>query len=292
VGRLVGLALVSAILGCYPEFSFVADDAGTSPIDTSVVDVANDAIFPADDTTSPMVDTAVVDTAKADTFVPPMDTAPPPDGCAALSGWAFCRDFDDASSVGAGWVGTYTTGTSAVFLDSYRSRSPTVSMKSSVGPSTGESAGNVHTKFTASTALRPMAIDLWAWFDKVPTGDGPLFVKLTRESANRGISIYLGLNGLAVDVNEPGGTQNYPMPGTLSASRWYHIRLETVLTASTTSGWFKLYVDDMATPKLTKTGIGTTTVDGTDVKLNVGYYIATAPVGYNAWIDDVAFYWL
>jgi len=135
-----------------------------------------------------------------------------------------------------------------------------------------------------------MAVDFWVYVDVVPTGSGPMLIKISRASANRGVSLYLGGGGLAVDVNAPSGTTNHRMPGGLSAGRWYHVRFATVLS-STSAGWFKLYVDDMAMPALERAG-ATTTVDGTDVKLNVGLYDGSNATAVKAWYDDVAFHWL
>jgi hypothetical protein len=70
-----------------------------------------------------------------------------------------------------------------------------------------------------------------------------------------------------------------------------HVRFETMLS-ETTTGWFKLYVDDLSAPKLERAGIATTTVTATDTKINVGLYDGSNVTAVKAWFDDVAFFWL
>lgn len=301
VKRWLGLALLSMISGCYPEFGFVASDAApsdtasvsdTSLPDTFVADTSADSIFPGEETApdTAIADSEIADTAKADTFVPPADTGPLI-GCASSTA-AFCRDFESVSSVSSGWDGSYLRGGGVLNLDTTRSRSASHSMYSFLPVVSTEASANVHKAFIASSATRPMALEFWVYFDVIPTGTGPLVTKITRDMANRGVAIYVGYNTFAVDVNSPTGTVNFRMPaGAVSAGRWMHVRFETMLSATTT-GWFKLYVDNMTTPALERSSIATTTVTATDTKINVGLYDGSNALAIKAWYDDVAFYWL
>jgi hypothetical protein len=299
VRRSLGLALLSMISGCYPEFGFAPSDAEPADThsisDTTVVDTAIDGIFPSEDVAdsaafdSWMPDTLLPDTFTPDTFMPPVDTGPPV-GCTS-SAAAFCRDYEGVSSVISGWDDSYLRGGGVLNLDSTRSKSPTHSMYSFLPVVSTEASANVHKAFLASSATRPMALDFWVYFDVIPTGTGPLVTKITRDAANRGVSIYVGYGTFAVDVNSPTGTVNIRMPGTVSAGRWMHVRFETMLSATTT-GWFKLYVDNMMTPALERSSIATTTVTATDTKINVGLYDGSNALAIKAWYDDVAFFWL
>lgn len=290
----VALVLLPAIVGCYPEFGFAPRDADPPTDDTAVVDAiandaSNDAIFPVDDTA------ASTDSASPDTFVPPtdmgVDTTPPPSGCAGLSGWTFCRDFDSATTPGSGWVDTYIVGGGSLTFDTTYFRSATKSLRSSLPASSGvESAGNAHTTLTASSESRQVALDFWVRFSVVPSGDGPMFAKIARASSSRGVTLYVGRNSIAVDASGPTSTTNYPLPRSLSTNTWYHVRLETLL--STTSGSFKLFVDDMTTAAVQKSGIPTAGGTGVDIKINAGFYNAGTVSAMNAWFDDVAVYWL
>lgn len=287
---MAALWLLPTIVGCYPEFGFVAEDAGATPVaDTSVDDaLPSDAIFPTDDTA------VATDTAKPDTYVPPADTgtdAPKPSGCAGLSGWTFCRDFDSATTPGSGWVDTYLVGGGSLTLDSMYYRSASRSLRSSLPATTSaESAANAHTTLTAPSESTQVALDFWVRFSAIPSGDGPMFAKIARASSSRGITLYVGRNSIAVDASGPTSTTNYPLPRALSTNTWYHVRIETLL--SPTNGSFKLFVDDMTSPAVQKSAIPTASGTGVDIKINAGFYNAGTVSAMNAWFDDVAVYWL
>jgi hypothetical protein len=67
------------------------------------------------------------------------------------------------------------------------------------------------------------------------------------------------------------------------------VRLETLLT-TTSTGWFKLYVGDMTTQAVQKSGIETAGGTGNDVKINAGYYNNGTVSSMDSWFDDVAVY--
>src|SRR5205085_7583876 len=114
--------------------------------------------------------------------------------------------------------------------------------------------------------------------------------KLSRGAGGRGLALYMGKSHLAVDAMGPSSTTNHEMVGALPINTWVHIRLEAVL--SSTSGSFKLFIDDMTTPNVSKSGIPTTNSGGTDVKVNLGLYNSDPDPARKAWFDDVQFDWM
>jgi hypothetical protein len=306
-GGFAAVPLIAA--GCaFPDYAFearndvgVTVDSATSPGDTNVVsDSSSDVIFPTDDTSMPpgdstvtMMDTTVVDTGTPPDTTPVMDTAPPKMGCAALSSM-FCRDWDSSGATAfTGWMGNYIRGGGSITVDTSVFRSGPRAMMSTIPASDGvtEVSANVDQQFTAPSATKGWYYDFWARFETIPSISGPLVAKVSRYSSGRGLALYLGKDHLGVDAMGPSGTTGYQMVGTLTPGAWVHIRLEGVL--STTSGSFKLFVNDMVTPNISKSGIPTTSADGTDVKINLGFYNSEPdPSTRKAYFDDVQFDWM
>lgn len=289
--------------GCaFPDYTFATrtDSAtvapeDTSAIDSSIADTESDSIFPTDDTApgdSTVKDTTVVDTTPPkDTMV--VDTGPPKTGCAVLSSM-FCRDWDSSGATAfTGWMGNYIRGGGGLTVDTVIFRSGPRSLQALLPANDGsfEASANLDHTFTATSESKGMYLDFWARFDGIPGVSGPLVAKLSRGAGGRGLALYLGKGHFAVDAMGPAGTTNYEMTGVLPSNTWIHVRLEAVLSM-TTSGSFKLFIDDMTTPNVSKSGIATTNSGGTDVKLNLGFYNSDPDSGRKAWFDDVQFDWM
>lgn len=295
--------LVVIAAGCaFPDYAFAPEtpretaieEADSAP-DGSIADTATDGIFPLDDTTTETsADTAVVDTAKPDTKPDTMmsDTGSKT-GCAASTAM-FCRDWDASGGTPTtGWEDSYLTGGGGLFLDGAFTVSSPKSLLSALPSSAGgaDLSASLQASFTAPTPTTPMVLDFWGRFDGIPSGSGPLIAKLSRGPGGRGLALYAGDGHLAIDAMGPASTQNYPMTRAMPINVWSHIRLEATLSA-TASGAFKLFVDDMITPAVAKSGIPTTSGIGVDVKLNVGLYADQADSARKAWFDDVTFGWM
>ncbi len=307
------------LVGCgYPEFRFVsADGSGdATAIETTAVadaadaavervevedDTADDARPDPTDTTQP-TDTTVFDV-RPDTMPDgrdaadaPLDTRDAadmgsPTGC-ATSTELLCREFENSTEPTYAWTGNYKVGASTYSIDPTYFISPTHSFLSTIVVSSGEIAASVHRTFTAASNTTPMHADFWVRFDVIPGAGskGPLFFKLARGTGGRGVALYVGDGGITVDALGVSPTTSYKAPTALSAGTWIHLRLEAQLVMATT-GWLKLYVNDMTTPAVSKSNVSTTDLDETDVKVTIGLYDSPATAAVKAWYDDVKFGW-
>ncbi|GAC1524190.1 MAG: hypothetical protein NVS3B10_23690 [Polyangiales bacterium] len=297
-----------SILGCaclggcgYPSFGFSPADSGTDEVTSDASDGGADAVR----------DTAVVDGADAaDTFGPvdtalggdstsdvpadvpadTVDSAAPPDtadaadsadaaaplagGCTGVH--AFCQDFDGAglgSPYGFDSVGGIP-GNCA--LDGTRTATAPRSMLCSVPTSTlNPNNGFAIRRLTgpSSTALTRIDADLFLEVDKYPASNATLF-KVQRWSDGHGVGLSLRSTGAAIEARGATTTTWSPLPVALPTGRWFHFRLEARLQIA--GGSFAVFVDDMTTPVLSRTGVSTIDVEGPQRELFNGL-----------WVDDV-----
>lgn len=290
--------------GCgYPAFGFSTADSGTDALASDVtevtevgVDTAHDAaVVDGADTsdTSGKVDTAVPRDSAAEVLVDaPADTvdssaipdtsdaadsadAPSPLAGSCMGAHAFCQDFD-LPSIGSpyGFDGVGGTPGNCV-LDGTRAATTPHSMLCSVPTSTlNPNNGFAVRKLDgpASTALTRIDADVFLEVDAYPASNVTLF-KVQRWGDGHGVGLALASTGPAIEVRGAAPVM-IPLPIRLPVGRWFHFRLEARLQIA--GGSFAVFIDDMSTPVLSRTGISTVDVEGPQRELFAGL-----------WVDDV-----
>lgn len=302
-GLLLGLVLAA---GCnYPEFGFSeggdassAEDTAAPAEDTAAADSGSDMDSTvADSGTDSGVDSTVADS-MPDTTKPdaPVEVGPTV-GC--IGTHVFCDDFEKSAKPESAWSGgLYIASTgSMVFDGSSATRSPTHAPLSTVPASSGDAGGvdmaaQLVRVFDAPSTSTPMRLDFWVRVDSTYTGTAMLLAKMQRGTTGRGVEVgladgafYVGLLGA--------GTSKYSTPKHApSLGKFMHVRLEATLLVGTT-GFGRIYVDDMTTPVAELTGYSTTDSTEATTKVLVGLYTNEFnPSVYRARYDDVSFDWL
>lgn len=303
--------LVTLLAGCsYPQYEFVptepGDDTG-EPADTSVV-VEDTSIDSADATettdTRPdakldafetAVDSSVTDTgvdAPKDTTV--VDTGPkdtgPTVGCASISA-TFCADFDSVSSVSTTWNGADTVGTGTVAFDT-TARSAPRSFLATV-PASSFASAFLWKDFVAATTTTAMRADAWIVLDNAtaPSTTGTHFLlKIERTSGSVGDGVTVSIDNAGLFADRIGTTyDSWRLGYTVKPGTWMHVRMDAIIHS--TAGALTIWIDDMSTPLLTKTGISTAQSDSTGRTLVAGLLAQNTNAAFHARFDDVSFSW-
>jgi hypothetical protein len=303
-GLLVGLVLLA---GCnYPEFAFLADAPTDSP---SVPDSDSDSLSDSDSDSESLsdadsdsdsdseslsdsaVDSMVVDT-KPDA---PLDTGPTV-GC--IGTHLFCDDFEKSAKPESAWPGLYIASTGTMIFDgSGIARSPTHAPLSTVPASSGDAGGvdmaaQLVRTFDAPSTSTPMRLDFWVRVDSTYTGTAMLLAKLQRGTTGRGVEVGFAGGGFYVGLLGASGSKYSTPKSAPTLGKFMHVRLEASLVVGTT-GFGRIYVDDMTTPLASLSGYSTTDSTEATTKVLVGLYTNEFnPSSYRARYDDVSFDWL
>ncbi|GAC1378154.1 MAG: hypothetical protein NVSMB47_22650 [Polyangiales bacterium] len=108
--------------------------------------------------------------------------------------------------------------------------------------------------------------------------------KLQRPGRGRGVLLGLGPAGLAVQVLGATSTTNLDA-GPAPVGRWFHVRLDTQLMVA--GATVRLWIDDMTTPVVDRSGLSSADTDGTSQQLSVGLYTNSTPISaVRARFDD------
>jgi hypothetical protein len=305
--RVVAVVLV---VGCaYPDYSFTPRDSGTVVVDTTV---ATDTAPPPDtfvamdttvadtgtmmmDTTVEMdttvaMDTSVADTAKPDTMM--ADTKPDTVIDTAPTTWCdathvFCHDFDTSTAPADGWSSNFVTGGGALALDKIRSTSTPNSLVATVGTNTVTAAAMVAKNFTLPTSTTVVRMDARVLLDSLTYG-GPgdlILFKVQHTPVGDGVALVVTATGPQL-VATGSSTQRWDVTG-FTAGSWARVRIEAVM--HTMSGSAKIWINDMTTAKVTKTGVSTAATDDVTRQMIVGMFAFGGSSLFKAQFDDVSY---
>lgn len=303
-------ALFAALLaGCsYPQYDFVPTEPGVDtgePEDTSVVVVEDTSIDATDakpdaklDASETAVDSSVTDTSVVvdsgpkDTGV--VDTGPkdtgPTVGCASITA-TFCADFDSVSSVSSTWSGADTVASGTVAFDTTARSSPK-SFLATV-PASSFASAFLWKDFVAATTTTAMRADAWIMLDSAtaPSTTGSHFLlKLERTSGSTGDGVTVSIDNAGLYADRIGTSyEAFRLSYTVKPGTWMHVRMDAVI--HTTSGALTVWIDDMTTPLLVKTGISTAQSDTTGRTLVAGLLAQNTNAAFRARFDDVSFSW-
>jgi hypothetical protein len=144
----------------------------------------------------------------------------------------------------------------------------------------------VQRTFTGPTAGTEVRVEADIMLDSLNyAGPGNLILlKVQRSSLGDGESIVAGAGTLYVEAQGP-STVRFPLSG-ITAGKWFRVRLDAVV--HTTAGSAKVYVDDMTTPQLVRTGLSTAMADDLTRQLIVGSFAFMGSSAFTARFDDVS----
>lgn len=291
-----------ALAGCtYPEFEFDPLDANaddTSPVADvaadSVADVAEDASFDTgslDATLDTSPDTAIAPEVGADTKVVDVgkDTAPL-SGCAAITA-DFCADFDSVVTPAAGWTNTEITAGGSLAIDASGRSLPNSLL--AVAPTSGTSTlvtAYLHKQLTSPAPTTPMRLEAWIKLDasSLVTTTGSAFLLKIERTGSAGDGVTLSIDNTGLFAERIGTTyERYPISFLATPGAWMRVRLDATL--HTTNGALTIWINDMTTPVVNKTGITTAQGDVTARSVLVGLFVQRATGAFRARYDDVSF---
>jgi hypothetical protein len=293
--RLFVLAALSLSACNYPEFGFATDAADSADVVEEGVDSALDSA-PIDSFVAEVEpETSTMDSATADSAT---DTGTAKDTAVAdtsdatsdpCAGHLFCQRFDTASAPSDGWTGNYTTGGGVTVLDSTTSRSAPKSLRSSIPAGTVTAAATVSQTFTSPALTTKFRVECDVQLEAFTypvASTGVVLLKVQHSSMGDGISLDVSDTGLYVEAN--GATYSgYTVTKTLTAKTWFHVKLEGSL--HTTSGSLTLWIDDMTTPLVSKTGISTAQMDGNERQAVLGLFSYLKSAAFEAHFDNYTF---
>jgi len=294
VRRLV-LFAIAVCVGCaYPEFTFARDSG-------KLADTLEDVVAP---------DTALPDT-PIDTFAPPPDTATPPDttvadtrpetlpdvapevpistGCIGSTA-RYCFDWDKSTTPSSGWTFDGVSPTGSLSLDVSGGRSSPNALLATASPgSVNVVVANMSKVFTAPTADTLLKVDGWIKLetDKFPTtGGGAAFLFKLQRNAGDGDGVTFGLDGAGFYADRIGVTYDWwAIPTKPKIGVWMHVRIHARLLS--TGGNLTIWIDDMATAALSKSGISTARMDDSAKQVIVGLYADRSSSTFRVRYDDV-----
>lgn len=297
--------LAIAVSGCsFPDYTFARDSDVI--VDDTASDTSLEDTTPPEDTTPVEMDTGVMDSSLPDTVKP--DTAPPPDtakpdlgpevplstGCTGVTA-TFCSDWDKVTSPASDFTFSGVGPTGSISLDVGGGRSSPNAMLSVTSPSSSDDVvvANVTKTFVAPTPGASARVDVWlkvesATYPSTTGGGAFLFKFQTNAGGGDGITFSMDDSGYYVDRIAT-TYEYYPIATKPKPGVWTHVRMDGRL--HTTAGSFTLWIDDMTTPVLTKTGISTLKIDTTMQELIVGLYSQRSSGTFRCRYDDVTFSW-
>lgn len=290
-------ACLPLLVSCtYPEFQFRGDASadtffeGDTSVDDAVDDVRDDALVDteqsATDAVADVTTDAKTDAAK-DTGVDAPDAAPT--GCAAITA-DFCDDWNSVSSPSSKWTYQNVASTGAIALES-GGVSPPKAFSTSV--SMGATTSDVITamvlkELTAPAPDTKLRADVWIKLDSATFPGGSDFLLKVQRTGD-GVTFSIDSGGFFVDAISMGYAR-WPVPKAVPVGKWFHVRLEARL--KTVGGELAVFIDDMTTPLVSKTGISTASVDDTSRTFIVGQYAQGLTGSFKAHYDDASLVFL
>lgn len=299
---LLGVAVLFGVAGCgYPEFGFDGSDPDPGgpdtallddtpdpleetgpfdadvPLDTSdaapVQDADAEAPIDAGDTrpdatadTKPIVD-APVDT-RTDTIVDVAPETPPPLGFCKTSTAPFCADFDETSSLPAGFDRVDTQPGGTLTLDSLSSSAPR-SLRASIDTRNERCLAFLQVVRNAPSAGALTRVDAKIRLDGASVTRYVTLLKIQHGGDGRGVSLDVDANGLRLAANGSSFTVQR-ISGSVPVGRWFHVRLEGRLRVSGGSG--AVYIDGATTPTAQISNASTASADVASREINVGLF--------------------
>jgi hypothetical protein len=264
--------LTAMIMGCYPDPTFVSDDA--SAIDGSV-----DALIDA------AVDSALADTSAApdsgtDTMSAPevVDDTALPRGCVVGMN-VFCADWDTSSEPTFGFTAFLLEG-GGTFAAELPSFSGPRAFRSTIPSGGALQAATVHRDLTAPTPGSVTRIEARLMLSAATFPEELLLLKLQRPGG-RGATLALGANGLYAEAL--GSYRRFETGVLPPVSSWFHVRIDTSLKI--TGALLRVYVDDVLV--VDETNASTVTDENAMRQLVVGLYTSTPRAGITARYDNV-----
>lgn len=284
--------------GCsYPEYAFAPRDAA---VDSVVIDSVTQDSLLVDSSVPPetTAGTAMLDTrpdATTDSGTKPDTTADTAKDAPADTPMlrecdlkhTYCNDFDISTSPATGWDGNFTSAGATTVLDTTTYTSASTSLLASVGTSATTAAGMVSKNLTVATSSSSIRVEVDIKLDSLSYG-GPgnvIILKLQRSDKGDGVSLTVGTSGLTLEA-QGSGTVKWPVTG-VTAGKWFHVRLDAVL--HTTAGSAKVWIDDMTTPKVDKSGLSSAEVDDTSRQVLFGLFAYLGSSPFKAHYDDASF---
>jgi hypothetical protein len=302
------VAVLLALSACgYPEYGFVTGDHDdASMIDATIdssprVDSSTDlgtgdgTALDAPDTLvadaggdTLVADTSKIDTSTGDTSV--ADAAEVSIGCDGTTAF-FCEDWDKSPTFKAGFDWTNLDPTAALALET-SGRSPPNALVADIAP--GDAAvvtADLGKAFGVPSTDTVLRADVWLKLEKVtfPTTTGGSFLfKVERGgSGSVGDGVTFSIDDSGFYVDRIGVTYGfYPIAYMPAANTWVHVRMDVKIHTST--GFIKLWIDDMVTPRLNVSGIPTAKADVTTRNFIIGLYAQSATGAFRARYDDVS----
>ncbi|MGZ5967184.1 MAG: hypothetical protein ACXWP4_05920 [Polyangiales bacterium] len=297
--RALILGSVCALVGCsYPDFGFTVDAGETADtaidsavaLDSDLEDSLLDGSDDTDDTTTVDSADSAIDSVSETAVDGPTDT-PAPVGCAG-SAALFCVDWDSVTTPDAPFDNKDLVTPGAIALEKTGAHSSPNLFLSSTGPSTATDTvtADVFKAFTAPASSTPMRVEAWIKLESAtfPTTTGSAFLLKVERPGGTGDGVTLSIDetGLFVDRIAV-DYDRFPISVKAKPGVWMHVRMDVVLQVA--GGSVKLWIDDMTTPVVDKTGISTAVNDSVNRLLSVGLYSQRATGTFKARYDDVSF---